>query len=103
MESTPSKVSGGGTTTSIAKLPADWRRTMNDEMREALKSLDAGNNIDREGGEFTNKDAVGIWRPSISGTKKFIAKLLENEELTMRRAYDPEAKQMVNAYKKANP
>ena len=93
---------GGGTQTATADMPADWRRQMDDELRNTLKELDAGNNIDREGGEFTNQDAVGIWRPSLSSTKKFIAKLVENEELSMRRAYDPDAKQMVNAYKRAD-
>ena len=99
MEESHSKVSGGGSTTSVADLPSDWRRTMNDEMRDALKALDAENNIDREGGEFTIADSVGIWAESASGTQKKVAKLVAAGKLTVRKAYDPEGKKKVNAYK----
>ena len=73
---------------------------MDDEMREALRLLDAENNIDREAGEFTISDAVGIWAVSASGTQKKVAKLVAAGKLTVRKAYDPEGKKLVNAYKK---
>ena len=97
MEGQETEVSGGGTTTSIADLPADWRRTMNDELREALKALDAENNIKDD--EFTNQDAVGIWRDSLSGTKKYLARLVAGGAVTVRTAYDPRSKNKVKAYK----
>jgi len=91
---------GGGTHTVTADLPSDWRRQMDEEMREALKALDAENNIDREAGEFTIADSVGIWAVSASGTQKKVAKLVAAGKLTVRKAYDPEGKKLVNAYKK---
>ena len=97
MESKEAEVSGGGSTTSIADLPSDWRRQMNDEMREALKALDAENNIKDD--EFTNQDAVGIWRDSLSGTKRHLARLVEDGLVTVRTAYDPRSKNKVKAYK----
>ena len=93
---------GGGTQTVTADLPADWRRQMDDEMRDALKALDADKTIDREGGEFTVKEAIGIWRESLGGTKKYVARLVEAGELSVRYVYDPECKMNVNAYK-VNP
>ena len=37
------KVSGGGTTTSLANLPSDWRQRMREELRLSLK--DTGDEI----------------------------------------------------------
>ena len=71
---------------------------MDDEMREALKELGAENNIQED--EFTAKDAVGIWRPSYSGTKKHLYRLLNDGSVTVREAYDPSVKRKVRAYKK---
>ena len=71
---------------------------MDDELRNALKELDSEKNIKPD--EFTAKDAIGIWRPSLSGTKKYLHRLLEDGAVTMRTAYDPRAKRPVNAYKK---
>ena len=89
---------GGGVQTTTADLPADWRQQMDDEMREALKALDADKNIQPD--EFTAKQAMGIWRPSLSGTKKYIASLVEDGSLTVRKCYDPKAGVNVNAYRK---
>ena len=89
---------GGGTQTTIADLPADWRQTMDDELRDALKALDADKNIKAD--EFTAKQAMGIWRPSLSGTKRYIERLVAGGELTVRKAYDPEARVNVNAYRR---
>ena len=100
MESTHTEVSGGGSTRSVADLPSDWRRQMDEEMREALRELDAENNIDREAGEFTIADSVGIWAVSASGTQKKVAKLVAAGKLTVRKAYDPEGKKLVNAYRR---
>ena len=100
MEGTSSKVSGGATVSSIADLPSDWRRQMDDELRDALRELDAENTIDRDDGEFTIVDAVGIWAESRSGTQKKANRLVEEGKLTVRRVYDPECKNKVNAYKK---
>ena len=99
MEGKETEVSGGGTTTSIADLPADWRRTMNDELRDALKALDAENTIDRDDGEFTASEAVGIWAKTPSGTRKKLRRLYVAGKVTVREVYDPEVKRMVNAYK----
>ena len=89
---------GGGTHTVTADLPSDWRRQMDDEMREALRALDAENNIQPD--EFTNQDAVGIWRDSLSGTKRYLERLLDDGLVTVRVAYDPRCKVKVKAYKK---
>ena len=89
---------GGGTHTVTADLPSDWRRQMDEEMREALKALDAENNIQDD--EFTNKDAVGIWRDSLSGTKRHLARLVDDGLVTVRTAYDPRVKTKVKVYKK---
>ena len=89
---------GGGTQTTTADLPSDWRRQMDDELRDALRELDADNNIKPD--EFTAKEAIGIWRPSLSGTKKFLRRLMADGAVTMRKAYDPRSKTNVNAYKK---
>jgi len=98
MGRTETEVSGGSTATSIADLPADWRQQMDDELREALKALDAENNIDRDAGEFTCRDAVGIWASSRSGTQKKLQRLLADGKVTVRKVYDGEAKNKVNAY-----
>jgi hypothetical protein len=71
---------------------------MDDELRDALKELDADKNIKDD--EFTAKQAMGIWRPSLSGTKRYIARLVDEGALTVRKAYDPEARVNVNAYRK---
>ncbi len=89
---------GGGTQTVTADLPADWRRQMDDEMRDALKELGAENNV--QAGEFTVKDVIGLWRPSLTGTKQYLARLVEEGSVTVRTAYDPRVKNKVNAYKK---
>ena len=73
---------------------------MDDELRDALRELDAENTIDRDDGEFTIVDAVGIWAESRSGTQKKANRLVEEGKLTVRRVYDPECKNKVNAYKK---
>ena len=73
---------------------------MDDELRDALKALDAENNIAREDGEFTIADSVGIWADTRSGTQKKLVKLVAAGKLTVRKAYDPEGKSLVNAYKK---
>ena len=89
---------GGGTHTVTADLPSDWRRQMNEEMRDALKALDADNNIKDD--EFTAKDAVGIWRDSFKGTKTYLRRLIKEGSVTVRMAYDPRAQRRVNVYKK---
>ena len=99
MEESHTEVSGGGSVRSVADLPSDWRRQMDEEMREALRELDAENNIDRDAGEFTIADSVGIWAVSASGTQKKVTKLVAAGKLTVRKAYDPEGKKLVNAYK----
>ena len=91
---------GGGVQTTTADLPADWRQQMDDELRDALKVLDAENNIDREDGEFTIADSVGIWAETRSGTQKKLVKLVAAGKLTKRKAYDPEVKSLVNAYRR---
>ena len=91
---------GGGTQTVTADLPADWRQTMDDELREDLRLLDAENTIDRDDGEFTIADSVGIWAETRSGTQKKLAKLVAAGKLTKRKAYDPESKAKVNAYRR---
>ena len=92
---------GGGTQTATADLPAGWRQTMDDELREALKELDAENSIDREGGEFTASEAVGIWAVSRSGTQKKLLRLLADGKVAVRTAYDPKCKKQVSAYRRA--
>jgi len=98
MESTHTEVSGGGSTGSVADLPSDWRRQMDEEMRDALKMLGQENNIQDD--EFTANDAVGIWRPSLGGTKAYLARLVKEGSVTVRKAYNPETKCRTNAYKK---
>ena len=101
MESTHTEVSGGGTATSIADLPSDWSRQMDEELRNTLKELDTAYEIDRDAGEFTANDALGIWMPDRQGTVRRLNALVEAGELTMRKAYDPDLKRSVNAYKMA--
>jgi len=74
---------------------------MDDELRDALRALDAENTIDRDAGEFTAKDAIGIWGTGKSATLRKCNKLVEDGKLTVRSVYDPEAKMKVNAYKRA--
>lgn len=91
---------GGGSTTSVADMPADWRCTVDDELRNKLKELDADNNINREDGEFTIKESVGIWAKTASGTQKKLRRLLAAGKVSVREVYDPEVKRRVIAYKK---
>ena len=91
---------GGGTQTATADLPADWRRTMDDELRNALKELDAENTIDRAAGEFTASEAVGIWATTVSGTRKKLCRLMADGKVTAREVYDPEVKRKVSAYRR---
>ena len=98
MESRETHVSGGGCTTSVADLPADWRRQMDDELRNKLKELDADTNMQPD--ELTANDAVGIWRNSYKGKKTYLIKLATEGSVTMRTAYDPRAQLRVNVYKK---
>lgn len=91
---------GGGTQTTTANLPNDWRRQVDDELREALKALDAENTIDRDAGEFTASEAVGVWGVGKSATLRRCNRLVEAGKLTVREVYDPEVKMKVNAYKK---
>ena len=100
MESRTTEVSGGGSTTSLADLPAGWRRTVDDELRNKLKELDADNNINREDGEFTIKESVGIWAATQSGTQKKLVRLLADGKVTVREVYDPEVKRKVKAYRR---
>ena len=92
---------GGGTHTVTADLPADWRRQMDDELRDKLKELDADNTIDRDAGEFTASEAVGIWAETIGGTRKKLRRLMAAGKVTVREVYDPEVKRKVNAYKRS--
>ena len=73
---------------------------MDDELRNTLKELDAENTIDRDAGEFTASEAVGIWATTISGTRKKLRRLLADGKVTVREAYDPEVKRKVKAYRK---
>ena len=88
---------GGGTHTVTADLPADWRRQMDDELRNALKELSV---IPMEADEFTARDVVGLWMPTLPGTTRRLKALVEGEELTVRKAYDPRIGREVNAYKR---
>jgi len=60
MEGTSTQVSGGGTISNIADLPSDWRRQVDDELRNALKDLDVVDEVDLDGGEFTANDVIGL-------------------------------------------
>ena len=71
---------------------------MDDELRNALKELDAENSIQAD--EFTARDAIGIWRDSRKGTKTYLRGLIQSGSVTMRIAYDPRAQRNVNVYKK---
>jgi hypothetical protein len=81
-----------------ALLQEAWTE-MNEDLRDSLKAMAAEDTIDREAGEFSNQDAVGIFVPSLGGTKKRLRKLVEKGRLTVRIAYDPRRKVKVNAYK----
>ena len=98
MESRETHVSGGGCTTSVADLPADWRRQMDDELRDALKGLDSVSEM--KPNEFTARDVVGLWLPTLQGTTRRLKALVEDEELTVRKAYDPRIGREVNAFRK---
>jgi len=91
---------GGGTQTTTADLPAGWRRQMDDELRETLKELDVENTIDRDAGEFTASEAIGIWATTVSGTRKKLRRLKAAGKVTAREVYDPEVKRKVNAYRR---
>ena len=83
-----------------ALLQEAWKE-MNEELRNALKELDAENTIDRDAGEFTASEAVGIWASTPSGTRKKLRRLMAAGKVTVRKAYDPEVKSLVNAYRRA--
>ena len=91
---------GGGTHTVTADLPADWRRQMDDELREALKGLDSVSEMKPH--EFTARDVVGLWVPTLQGTTRRLKALVEGEELTVRKAYDPRIGREVNAYRRVD-
>ena len=76
-----------------------WKE-MNEELRNALKELDAENTIDRDAGEFTASEAVGIWAETIGGTRKKLRRLMAAGKVTAREVYDPEVKRKVNAYRR---
>ena len=73
---------------------------MDDELRNALKELDADNTIDRDAGEFTASEAGGIWAETASGTRKKLRRLMADGKVTVREVYDPEVKRKVNAYRR---
>ena len=88
---------GGGTQTTTASLPNDWRRQMDEELRNKLKELSV---TAMEADEFTARDVVGLWMPTLPGTTRRLKALVEGEELTVRKAYDPRIGREVNAYKR---
>ena len=92
-----SKVSGGGTTSSLADLPSDWRRQMDDELRDTLKALDTVDEVAAD--EFTANDAIGLWVPTLQGTTRRLKALVAEGAVTVRKAYDPRIGRQVNAYK----
>ena len=98
VQSTHTEVSGGSTVSSIADLPSDWRRQMDEEMRDALKALDAVDELGAD--EFTAKDAIGLWVPTLQGTTRRLKALVAEGAVTTRKAYDPRIGRQVNAYKK---
>jgi len=98
MESTHTEVSGGGTAGSVADLPSDWRRQMDEEMREALKALDNITTMQED--EFTARDVVGLWVPTLQATTRRLKALVAEGSVTTRKAYDPRINKQVNAYKK---
>lgn len=57
--------------------------------------------IDREAGEFTVNDLMGL-RPEMTRrmVEYYLKKAIARGELTRRQAYDPKAKRRVWAYKK---
>jgi hypothetical protein len=89
---------GGGTQTVTADLPADWRQQMDDELREELKGLDSVSEMKPD--EFTARDVVGLWVPTLQGTTRRLKALVEGEELAVRKAYDPRIGKQVNAYRR---
>ena len=89
---------GGGTHTTIADLLSDWRRQVDDELRDALKALDKVTEMD--GDEFTANDAIGLWVPTLQGTTRRLKMLVAEGFVTTRKAYDPRISRQVNAYKK---
>ena len=100
MEGTSTQVSGGGTISNIADLPSDWRRQVDDELRNALKDLDVVDEVDLDGGEFTANDVIGLWVPTLQGTTRRLKMLVAEGSVTTRKAYDPRISRQVNAYKK---
>ena len=88
---------GGGTQTTTADVPSDWRRQVNEELRDTLKALDA---VDEMGAdEFTANDAIGLWVPTLQGTTRRLKALVAEGAVTVRKAYDPRIGRQVNAYK----
>ena len=98
MESTHTEVSGGATVSSVADLPSDWRRQMDDEMRDALKALDSVTEIQAD--EFTAGDVIDLWGLNRSGTTRRLMALVKEGSVTVRKAYDPRSGRQANAYKK---
>ena len=98
MEESHTEVSGGSTTTSIADLPSDWSRQMDDELRNALKDLDVVDEVAAD--EFTANDVIGLWVPTLQGTTRRLKMLVAEGSVTTRKAYDPRISRQVNAYKK---
>ncbi len=90
-------LAGGGTHTVTADMPADWRRQMDDELRNALKELSV---TPMEADEFTARDVIGLWMPSLQATTRRLKALVEGEELTVRKSYDPRIGREVNAYRR---
>jgi len=92
------QVSGGGSTTSIADLPADWRQQMDDETR-ALLELD--NTGEMKDDEFTAKDAMEVLKvSSLPAANYRLKKHVKEGAVTVRKAYDPRIGRQVNAYRR---
>ena len=88
---------GGGTQTTTADVPSDWRRQANDELRDTLKALDTVDEVKAD--EFTANDAIGLWVPTLQGTTRRLKALVAEGAVTVRKAYDPRIGRQVNAYK----
>ena len=88
---------GGGTQTTTAAVPSDWRRQMDDELRDTLKELDVVDEVKAD--EFTANDAIGLWVPTLQGTTRRLKALVAEGAVTVRKAYDPRIGRQVNAYR----
>jgi len=85
---------GGGTQTTTADMPSDWRQQMDDELREAY------NEVDVTSDEFTIADAMDDWAISYGRAARKLAGMVEAGVLATRKAYDPRVQKQVNAYKR---